>query len=217
MAKSSIKTAGIKVAKVVTPDWETIGTGIAKAIQGRSVAAEQLENDYQSRKAALDAPVMTLLGKLASLAPKCSLSDFVEHIQPVMLKVLGQEKLSPNLIKYRLAFLGLAHGIAVPEGVKSAQQYANDTAREALIELDVITAGKGRPAGKASESNDAAKETKTANALSVDARIAAFANIFPGTKAQKAARVNYISAIVESDPDAKLFDKMLRDLAAKFN
>ncbi len=204
-------------AKSAAPDYKAIGKGIAEAILGRAASAEQIERDYQERKAALDAPVMSLLSKLAAMLPKCSYETFVEHVQPEMLKALGQEKMSPNLIKYRLAFLGLSHGVAVPAGVKSAQVYANETARPALIEAGVIEASKaGRTKGAASPSNDAQAEIKKANALSVDARIAAFANIFPGTKAQKNERANFLSAIVESDPDAKLFDKMLRDLAAKF-
>lgn len=221
MAKATtLNKAGAKAAKVPTKaamSWDAIGEAIGEAILTKRRARKQADDDHAALVASLESPVFDLLKSLADEVRGIDQETFVEKIQPAMLKALGKDKMDGNMTKYRHAFIGLSNGLVPGKDDTNAQVWGDKVAKPAMIKAGKIKASKaGRTQGSSSPSKDAAAEIKKVKALSADARIVGFAAIFPGDSKTQAARVNFLSAIVEGDPDAKLFDKLIADLARKF-
>lgn len=221
MAKAiNLNKSGARVLKAkapATPDYASIGRQLADGALGLSKTIAGIRADADAAIGRAKSGVFNFLQELATQVPGLTFETFKAEIEPAFLEAAGLERLNGNLSGYRNALIGFANGIECPEDCAgNAQKYGAHAKRT----LDAKGASKpskaGRKAGSASASQDAAKEAKTIKSLSVDGRIAAFASIFPGDKKTMANRIAWLAAIVEGDADAKLLDKVLRDLAAKF-
>jgi len=134
------------------PDYAAIGKSFGEAVLAKQNGDKLIDANAVKQKEQLAAPLFDLIRTYGTSCKGITAAQFAEHIQPAWLAAMGQDKFSPNLTKYRNAFLGFAHGIECPKGMNNAQHYASEIAQPALIEMGVIKpSNAGRKAGKANE------------------------------------------------------------------
>lgn len=200
MAKATtLKASGLK-AKA------SLGTILADAFHTSKASRAAAEDDFKAKLGTIESAWITLLKGKASEHENMTAAEYDATVHPDVckrLESLGYKVPRVVASQVKVAFLAFCHGVEVkPEYATNFQKFVNNQARPELGEMKVI---KHTPKG-------ASGKTKVASKKAAPGPVDLFANLFKGDKVARAWRAEALRAIVNADPQGKLFDSMLGDI-----
>lgn len=203
MAKA-IKAATVNKSGVKRSN--DLGADLAEAFHSSKQARIAAHADLQSKLGTIEAAWITLLREKAAAHENMTAKEYDATVHPgviARLESLGYKMARAVASQVKVAFLAFCHGVEVkPEYASNFQNFVNKQARPELGALEVI---KHTPKG-------AAGQTKVAAKKPAPGPVDLFANLFKGDKVAKAWRIEALRAVVNADPQGKLFDSMLSDM-----
>lgn len=176
----------------------------AKALAKLGGDIAEAYHTAQEVKRAAEAPLLSFLREAAKKHAGMTAAQYDEHVHPAVIAGCEARGYAmPKVIasQMKVAFLGFAHGVAVPAEVASNfQKYVNDVARPALTDAGIVKAKK-------------AKEPK-AGAIKGDVwetSLGALSGVLGGDKEARTWRKQAVKAVLEHDPKRALIKAKLAE------
>lgn len=183
-----------------------LGTELADAFDMSRNARTTAEETFKARLGEIESHWITLLKSKAAEHANMTAADYDATVHPdviARLEAIGYKMARAVASQVKVAFLAFCHGVEVkPEYASNFQNFVNKQARPELGAMKVI---KHTPKG-------AAGQTKVTAKKPAPGPVDLFANLFKGDKVVKAWRIEALRAIVNADPQGRLFDSMLGDM-----